>query len=287
MREKAGEEILAFVDSSVYATSVCDHAAWIAQRIGAPVRVVHVLRANGVVSPEPGAPAPLGRRSGVMEELAALDAQRARLMGLQGRALLEDARALLEAAGVRDVSTDLRQGDLLSVVAECEPRARVVVLGKRGEDGDQAMEDLGANLERIARSCQVPVLVASRAFRPIGRVLVAHDGGVSALKAIDHISRSPLFAGLDVHLVAVDIEAPAVEKRLSDARAMLAAAGIEAGTTLLQGQPEEVLRRMVETQGHDMLVMGAYGHSRIRSFIIGSTTTAAMRACPVPFVLFR
>ncbi|MFD2173876.1 universal stress protein [Rhodobacter lacus] len=280
-------KIIAFVDGSIYATSVCDHAAWIAQETGAPVVVVHVLRANGVVPPDVGAPAPLGRRSGVMEELSALDAQRARLMGLQGRALLEDAKALLEAAGVSDVTTELRQGDLLSIVAEYEPQARAILLGKRGEDADQAMEHLGANLERISRSCRVPVLVANRAFRPIKRVLVAHDGGVSALKAVDHISRSPLFAGLEVHLVAIDIEAPAVEKRLSDAKAMLAAAGIIAETTLLQGQPESVLGRMVEEQGYDMLVMGAYGHSRIRSLFIGSTTTATMRACRVPFLLFR
>jgi nucleotide-binding universal stress UspA family protein len=37
----------------------------------------------------------------------------------------------------------------------------------------------------------------------------------------------------------------------------------------------------------DLLVMGAYGHSCIRSLIIGSTTTAMIRACKVPVVLVR
>ena len=41
--------------------------------------------------------------------------------------------------------------------------------------------------------------VAARAFRPIPKVLVAYDGGPSALKAVDHIARSPLFQGLAVH----------------------------------------------------------------------------------------
>ncbi|PTV94360.1 nucleotide-binding universal stress UspA family protein [Rhodobacter aestuarii] len=280
-------KVIAFVDGSIYATSVCDHAAWIAKRTGAPVVVVHVLRSNGVIPPDVGAPAPLGRRSGVMDELAALDAQRARLMGVQGRALLEDAKTLLEAAGIQDVTTELRQGDLVSIVGDYEPEARGIVLGKRGEEADQAMEHLGANLERISRSCRGPVLVANRAFKPIERILVAHDGGVSALKAVDHIARSPLYTGLTVHLVAVDIDSPAVKKRLSDAQAMLAAAGIVAETTLTQGQPEAVLGRMVDEENYDMLVMGAYGHSRIRSLFIGSTTTATMRACRVPVVLFR
>ena len=279
-------KIVAFVDGSIYASSVCQHAAWIAQRTGAPVVLVHVLRPTGA-DLAGDAPGPLGRRSEVMEELAALDAQRARLMDVHGRALLEDARALVEAAGIHDVTTELRHGDLVSIVTEYEAGSRAVILGKRGEDADQAMEHLGANLERIVRSCTTPVLVANRAFHPIKRVLVAHDGGVSALKAVDHISRSPVFAGLEVHLAAVGADTPEVKKRLSDAQAMLAAAGITAQTTLLQGQPETALSRMVEQEQFDMLVMGAYGHSRIRSLFIGSTTTATMRACKVPVVLFR
>jgi nucleotide-binding universal stress UspA family protein len=279
-------KIVAFVDGSIYATSVCDHAAWISKRTGAPVVLVHVLR-GGAAASEQADPAPLGRRSGVMDELAALDAQRARLMSLHGRAVLEDAKGLLEAAGVRDITAELRQGDLVAIVSEYEADARAVVLGKRGEEADQAMEHLGANLERVVRSCSTPVLVANRAFKPIERVLVAHDGGISALKAVDHIARSPVFAGLTVHLAAVGIDSPEVKKRMSDAQAMLAAAGIAAETTLLQGQPEAVLGKLVEEGQFDMLVMGAYGHSRIRSLFIGSTTTATMRACKVPVVLFR
>jgi nucleotide-binding universal stress UspA family protein len=33
--------------------------------------------------------------------------------------------------------------------------------------------------------------------------------------------------------------------------------------------------------------MGAYGHSPIREFILGSTTTSLIRTCLVPILLFR
>jgi nucleotide-binding universal stress UspA family protein len=33
--------------------------------------------------------------------------------------------------------------------------------------------------------------------------------------------------------------------------------------------------------------MGAYGHSRIRNFIIGSTTTEMVRSVKIPVMLFR
>lgn len=37
----------------------------------------------------------------------------------------------------------------------------------------------------------------------------------------------------------------------------------------------------------DLLVMGAYGHSRIRNLIVGSTTTAMLRSCQIPVLLLR
>ena len=39
--------------------------------------------------------------------------------------------------------------------------------------------------------------------------------------------------------------------------------------------------------GVDLLVMGAYGHSPIRRFIVGSTTTAMIRIANLPVLLFR
>jgi nucleotide-binding universal stress UspA family protein len=36
-----------------------------------------------------------------------------------------------------------------------------------------------------------------------------------------------------------------------------------------------------------MLVMGAYGHSRVRTLLIGRTTTALLRACRIPVLVFR
>ena len=107
------------------------------------------------------------------------------------------------------------------------------------------------------------------------------------MKAVDHIARSPLFQGLAVHVVTVGSASPEVTNGLADAKAMLQAAGIEAKTSVLPGQPETALGELVEEAQFDMLVMGAYGHSRIRSLIIGSTTTAMIRACKVPVVLMR
>jgi len=281
-------KVIALVDGSVYSQSLCEHAAWVAAHTGWGVELLHVLgRREGAATADYSGAIALGARTALLAELATLDAQRAQLVAQRGRAILEDARAILDAAGVSGVTTRLRHGDIVDTVVEQEASADMVMIGKRGEAADFARGHLGSNLERIVRSCTRPVFVASRVFRPIARVLVAWDGGASAMKAVDHIARTPFYAGLAVHVVSVGADTPEVAKGLEGARAMLAAAGIAAETSVIAGQPERALGAFVEEGGFDLLVMGAYGHSRIRSLIIGSTTTEMIRSCKVPVVLIR
>lgn len=282
------QKVVALVDGSIYSSSVCDHAAWISQRTGAPVELIHVLgRREAPDRHDHSGAIKLGARTALLEELAELDAQRAKLISHRGRAILEDARSILDKDGVTEITTRLRHGDIIEAVAEVEGDARVIIIGKRGEAADFAKGHLGSNLERIVRASHKPVFVASRAFRPISKVLVAYDGGTSAMKAVDHIARSPLFQGLEIHVVTVGSASAEVKKGLEDAKALLKAAGLEAETSVLPGQPETALGKLVDEAQFDMLVMGAYGHSRIRSLIIGSTTTAMIRSCKVPVVLMR
>lgn len=281
-------KIIALIDGSVYSQSLCEHAAWVASRSGWSVELLHILgRREGAEKGDYSGSIALGARSALLAELAALDEQRARLVSQRGRAILEDARAILDAAGVNEITTRLRHGDIVDTVVAQEASADLVMIGKRGEAADFARGHLGSNLERIVRSCTRPVFVASRAFRPIARVLVAWDGGASAMKAVDHIARTPFYAGLEVHVVTVGTATPEVRKGLDDASAMLAAAGITAETSVIAGQPDRALSTFVDEAGFDLLVMGAYGHSRIRSLIIGSTTTEMIRSCKVPVVLIR
>ncbi len=281
-------KIIALIDGSVYSENVCHHAAWIAGRTGAPVALIHVLgRADGPGTTDLSGSIRLGARTALLRDLADLDEQRAKLVAQRGRAILEDARAIVDKDGVAEITTQLRHGDVVEAVAEIETEARVILIGKRGEDADFAKGHLGSNLERILRAAHRPVFVAARAFRPIERVLVAYDGGRSAMKAVDHIAQSPVFAGLPVTVVTVGPDTPAVQKALAEARAVLTAAGIDADTRIVPGQPEAELGKLVDAEGFGLVVMGAYGHSRIRSLVIGSTTTQMIRTCKVPVVLMR
>lgn len=65
------------------------------------------------------------------------------------------------------------------------------------------------------------------------------------------------------------------------------AAGLDADCRHRVGHAEEIIASRVREDSVDLLVMGAYGHSRIRQFIIGSSTTTMLRTCLVPVLLLR
>ncbi|MBU0582067.1 MAG: universal stress protein [Alphaproteobacteria bacterium] len=282
-------KLIALVDGSIYARSVCDHAAWIAGRTGQPVELLHVLgrRETASVPSDLSGSIALGARTALLSELATLDEQRAKLAQKRGRAILDDAKAAVEEDGVGDVTTRLRIGDLVETVAEMEKDAAMLVIGKRGEGADFAKLHLGSNLERVVRAMHKPVFVASRAFKPVERFVIAYDGGASANRAVDCVAKSAMLKGLPCTLLSVGADTAENRSRLDAPARILRDAGYTVEALLLQGDPDEVIGARVESEHEGLLVMGAYGHSRIRSLVIGSTTSAMVRRCKIPVLLIR
>ncbi|WP_417582289.1 universal stress protein [Pelagibacterium sp.] len=280
-------KLIALVDGSIYSKSVCENASWLARRAGKPVEILHVIGRRDTPATDLSGSIALGARSALLADLAELDERRAKLAQQKGRAILEDAKTILVDGGVANVTTRLMTGDIVDTIGDVEGDAEIVVIGKRGEAADFAKMHLGSNLERVVRSSKRPVFVAARSFAEIKAVLVAFDGGQSAMKALDYIATSPVFEGLSVHLLTVGGDSGETRAKLESARAKLAAAGITATSEIKPGQPEAVISQIVESGGIDLLVMGAYGHSRIRSLFIGSTTSEMVRSCKIPVLLFR
>lgn len=282
-------KILACTDGSSYAASVYDHAAWAASRLSGAVEVLHVLdhhRERAAMADMSGNLGP-DARDELLEQLTQLEEAKGRLAQKQSRAILQAAESRILAAGVAEVTLTQRHGSLVECLAEIEARADMVVIGKRGENAAVAMDHLGANLERVIRASHRPVLVASREFKPVERILIAFDGGASARKAVDYLALSPLTRGLECHLLSVAKPTPESEQQLAWARTRLEGGGLQVRADMVAGEPEEVICRTVKAEPASLLVMGAYGHSRIRQFIVGSTTTAMVRTCHVPVLMFR
>lgn len=283
------DRIITLIDSSAYTESVCDHAAWVSEKTGYGIDLLHVI------DHRPGRSGPvnlsgnltLGARSELLEKLTEHDEQGAKLARERGRLVAEAAKAHLETRGVSDIQVRLRNGDLLEAVNDVEDGARVIIIGKRGEHADFAKLHLGSNLERVVRSAHRPILVTSRAFTAPKSATIAFDTGPSIAKAIDHIAKGKLFTGMEIRLLHVGAAKPDMVHALEAAAVKLRDAGHTAAFEIIEGEPEAVFTAKAESGEIEFLVMGAYGHSRLRNLIIGSTTTQMIRACPVPVLLFR
>jgi nucleotide-binding universal stress UspA family protein len=282
-------QILACIDGSRYSASVCDHAAWVAGKLDASVSIVHVIdrHENEVVSVDLSGNLGHSEHETLLREYTAIDEQRGRLAQQRGRMVLDAAMERVRAAGVTNVVARQRQGPLVDAITDLEPDANLIVIGKRGESAETAAQHLGSNLERVVRSVHKPILVTSRDFQPIRRFLIAYDGGRSMRRAIVRLAHTALLSGIDCHVLKVDDDESAAMHELTAATGPLVRAGFNVTLSVRRGDPDDVILEEVDQEGVDLLVMGAYGHSRIRTLIIGSTTTATLRRCPVPVLLFR
>ncbi len=279
-------KILVCTDGSAYAFVCYDYAAWMAQRTGAALEVLYVsdLRQFEVpmVADLSGS---LGAQpyQAVLGKLQEFEQERA-------KAILEQARQHFAAKTLPAGATYTHKlGFLVDTFDEFEGHVDLIMLGKRGENANFATEHLGSTMERVVRASRKPCLVTSRAFKPVERMLFAYDGGRSCQKALEFLATSSAFKDLELHLVTVAARAEeeVALATLHRAEGVLRAGGYAPVCQMLVGVVDNEISAYVEGRGINMLVMGAYGHSRIRQLVIGSTTTAMIRHCKVPVLLFR
>ncbi len=297
------KHVYACIDGSANSTAVVDCAVWAAQQLQVPVAFLHMLERHperAALSDHSGAIG-LGAQESLLGELAELDAQRGQLAQRAGRALLAAACERATAAGLAQADTRLRHGSLVDGVLEVQTSARLFVLGEHLQQRDAAAETgsrrgrlhLDHHVEAVVRAVTRPVLVVpGERFEPPQSIVIAFDGSATAQTTVQTVRASPLLKGLPVRLaMAIGNDSATARAKasaaLDSARAALVAAGFDTTIEMLSGEAEAVLPPLLKREAAALLVMGAYGHSRIRQLIVGSTTTALLRLAEVPVLVLR
>ncbi|MDP2141406.1 MAG: universal stress protein [Gammaproteobacteria bacterium] len=280
--------IIACIDGSSAAEAVCDAAAWASLRLAAPLRLLHVLDrseypTHGNLSGNIG----LGTREHLLTELVELDEKRGRVALEQGRHMLEAAQQRAAADGAKDISTVQRHGSLLETLAEMEAESRLLVMGRQGEAHEHETHAIGSHLENVIRTIQRPILIALPGFIAPRTFMIAYDGSATATKALEMVAASPLLKGLPCHVVMVLDPGVNRDAELDAGCARLDSAGFNITRTILEGEVEPALHKYQREHSIDLMVMGAYGHSRIRQFLVGSNTTRMLSQSDIPLLLLR
>ena len=287
------KKILLCSDGSTFAENTYRYGAWFANQLKA--EAVDVLCVTDVRGQQAISQTNLSGSIGIdasenlLNRLVELEHEKAKINHQRAKLVLQQAAQTLKAEGVEQVNLLHETGFLVDCLEQFESSCDLIVLGKRGEAAEFASGHLGANLERIVRSSHKPCLVTSRQFKPIERVLVAYDDSPSSKKMLQFIADSSVFAGLELHIVTV-AKSATEEKAIASiesARQLLQQAGFEAVCSVLEGHSEKAISNYVTEQDISLLLMGAYGHSRIRHLVIGSTTAQMLRSSHIPVLLFR
>lgn len=281
------DQVVACIDGSAFLASVCDHAAWVASRLAAPVTLLHAIDHRHASKPHDfSGSIGLGSQESLLQALSVHDHEMGKLALERGRHLLEAAQARV-ATGGQASSARLVHGSLVDRLVEVEASIRIAILGRRGEGAYGAKAHLGSNLERIIRAMHRPILVVPPEFREPASVMLAFDNGPSTRKGVEVLMRGPLFRGMACHIVMAGAPSSAAHDAYAWARAQLESAGFTPKGGVFAGDAESVLLSYQREHAIDLVIMGAYGHSRIRHLLVGSTTTAMLRRIETPLLLLR
>jgi nucleotide-binding universal stress UspA family protein len=169
-------------------------------------------------------------------------------------------------------------------------RARLsdlIVVSQPGGDGasTQAAQAIAADVLVHARSPVLAVPQASRGLNGLGAALVAWDGSIEASHAL-RLTLPMLAKASAVHIVTVtegNREFPA-----TDAARYLARHGIEPELHEWPAEGRSVAQALCAAAGEvdaAYIVMGAYGHTRLREAVLGGATRDMLRECRLPLLL--
>lgn len=203
--------------------------------------------------------------------------------------LEEAAKADLKASGLR-WATDIGVAQLADISRHVAARARfsdLAVLPK--PYGELHGVELEAVVEGALFEGQAPVLVVPDGAQPITapkNVIIAWNESAEALSAVR--AALPFLKGADLVRVVV-IDPPTHGPSRSDPGGMLsqflARHGVRTEIDVLTKtlpRVSDVLIRHVGDTGADLIVMGAYGHSRFREAILGGATRNMLEQATVP-----
>lgn len=277
--------IMACLDGSSLSPVICQYSRWASQQLAAPITLLHVIdKSQYPPQQDLSGNIGLGSSEQLLAELSSHEEKHYRSALAQGYSMLEAMQKQLAAATPEKVEIRQRHGDLTDNLLALQDQYQLVIIGKQGHNSQTEHTPLGSQLTNLIRHLETPLLVVSGQFTTPRSLMLAFDGSAHSDKCLTALITDPLFRGLTIHLVAVGAEATS---KLAEAQQLLIEQGITTQSVSLTGQVATALSHYQQTHQLDLIMMGAYGHSRLRQLLIGSTTTQLLRTSHVPLVLIR
>ena len=119
-------------------------------------------------------------------------------------------------------------------------------------------------------------------FKIPTRFIFAYEYSPTCLNIMQRISQSDLLKSLQCHLLYVGI----IEV-LKDPEEYLRTAGLDVVTVYRYGDVAENILEYQQELGIQMIVLGAFSHSKLHQFFLGSIATSIFRNASVPLLVAK
>jgi len=276
------KSLLLCVDGSAYTESVLRHGAHLATAFDAHARLLSVVdirifewtSAMGADAFVPVIPS------------TAYQEESRRLMEEKAEAVLKKCAEVLEEAGV-SFETERLSGPPADIIVERAHLVDLLVMGVRGEFATWESKMVGATLHAVSRETEKPIFVARREVIPTERILVGYDGSAPGSRAMQLAAFFASRLSVPLTVLSVSPNRNVGDRYAEEARKYLSHYDIEFDTDVIPGTPERKIASYAEEKGFSLIVIGRYGHSRIREALLGSTAENILRRSTVPAVMVK
>ena len=279
------KRVIACIDASPCINALAEAAAWIAKQTGRELVLLQVLdyypasyhlgEISGVIGFESNAM--------LLKELAELEQKQSELALSYSNNLLDHiSKLILETHGLHTTHIQ-EKGDFLEQSFNLLHEDDIVVIGRVGEKSAERNKPLGSNVENFIRGANCTVMTVGDSFKPPTRFIFAYEYSPTCVKMMKRIAQSDLLRLLQCHLVYVG-DHPEI---LREPEQYLKDANLDVITEYRYGDVAENILEYQNEHGIQLIVLGAFSHSKIHQFFLGSIATTIFRNAKVPLLVAR
>jgi nucleotide-binding universal stress UspA family protein len=281
-------KIITCIDGSAITRDVTEAAIWASKKLDKSISFVHTLEKNHQTNAGDYTGAiGLGARTALLEEMTKLDEQRNKVKLILADELLSSVASHAKTSGVEHFELIKRHGDVLDTIIDFKDDTRLIVVGQSGTGHSDNFSAMGSHIETLVRSATQPILLIPEKFKHPKSFMIAYDGRETADKALQQVIDGGLLHGLHCHLVSIKNNEKNLEEKFHNAQHKLTSMGFEVSASFLEGTIFDALMQYKDQNNIDLIVMGAFGHSKLRQFFVGSNTIKMLENSNVPIIVLK
>ncbi len=280
------KQILIPTDGSTNSLIALKYGIYIARKLGASLTGFHVMDVNLMQGPLlTDISGSVGVPDGIFENIEKSLEEKADF-------ILNELQQHCREAGVKSETKKIT-GKISPAIIEEAQNADMILMARKGEHFSLKEGGLlGSVAESVTRNSGKPVLITPENFMEIESMALAYDGSDSASKALKlslQLSQQNAWP-LTVIIITPDstkaaaLIAQVEEENQKDPDEPPIA---DCETITLSGRESDEILRFIREGSVELMVMGAYGHNRLRELLLGSTTSQVVCKSPIPVLLIR